>query len=148
MSEPVFPSYRLSLPAYAVPSAGYVAHASAHEAEVLYIGQSFGGGHRTALDRLKEHSTLQKVLADAIYQAPDQDILLLLVEYAPPKMTLLIPPESTYPKQYHVNDDEVDEEIDHRFDLLSRSKTESIVSNRHIIRCLYCQSLSDLIDIL
>ena len=131
MSEPIFPSYRLSLPAYAVPGTGHVTHASAHEAEVLYIGQSFGEGHRTALDRLEGHSTLQRVLADAIYHAPDQDILLLLIEYAPPKMVMLIPPQSTYPKEYQVNDAEAEKEIDQRLDQLARSKHNPIIPRRN-----------------
>ena len=120
-SEAVFPSHKLSLPSYVVPSVGRVAHASAHEAEVLYIGQSFGNGHRTALDRLIDHSTLQSVLADATHHTPDQDILLLLVEYARPKLCLLIPPESTYSGCCDVNDVEVEKEIERRKRQISQS---------------------------
>jgi hypothetical protein len=47
--------------------------------EVLYIGQSFGvEGARTAPERLKNHSTLQGIYAEAIRRSPDQEIWLLL----------------------------------------------------------------------
>lgn len=50
--------------------------------EVLYIGQGYGKeGKRLALDRLSEHSTLQRILADTLLQSPDQEILLLLFRY-------------------------------------------------------------------
>lgn len=113
--------YKDSLPAYVVPSLGRVSHPSAHEAEVLYIGQSFGDGDRTVLDRLMDHSTLQNILSEANYNSPDQDILLLLVEYAPPKLLLMIPPESTYPKDYKVDDAEAQRVIDQRMDQISRA---------------------------
>ena len=115
-SELVFPSHRESLPAYIVPSLGRIAHADAHKAEVLYIGQSFGDGQRTVLDRLSDHSTLQRVLADINYHTPDQDVLLLLVEYAGPKIHLLIPPESTYPKDFKVDDEKIDKTINQKLD--------------------------------
>lgn len=51
--------------------------------EVLYIGQSYAGGKRSAFDRLKSHSTLQKILAEAQYSAPENEIFLLAFEYAP-----------------------------------------------------------------
>jgi hypothetical protein len=38
---------------------------------ILYIGQAFGNGSRTARDRLKNHATLQKILAEASYNSPD-----------------------------------------------------------------------------
>lgn len=51
--------------------------------EVLYIGQAFGDGTRNAFDRLKSHSTLQKVLAEAHYNLPDSEINVLVFEYIP-----------------------------------------------------------------
>lgn len=51
--------------------------------EVLYIGQAFGDGSRTAFERLKSHSTLQKILAQAQYESPDSEIQILTFEYAP-----------------------------------------------------------------
>ena len=51
--------------------------------EILYIGQSFGDGTRTAHDRLKSHSTLQKILADMQYSFPDDEVYILTFEYNP-----------------------------------------------------------------
>jgi hypothetical protein len=49
--------------------------------EVLYVGQAFADGKRSAFARLKSHSTLQKILADANYNSPDSEIFLLMFEY-------------------------------------------------------------------
>jgi hypothetical protein len=44
--------------------------------EVVYVGQSFGkAGERTAFDRLKSHSTLQRIYAEC---RPDMDVWLSL----------------------------------------------------------------------
>lgn len=51
--------------------------------KVLYVGQAFGSGNRTAYERLKSHSTLQKILAEASYNSPDSEIFIITVEYAP-----------------------------------------------------------------
>lgn len=51
--------------------------------EVLYVGQAYAEGRRSALDRLKSHSTLQKILADVVHKMPDDEILLLTFEYVP-----------------------------------------------------------------
>lgn len=51
--------------------------------DVLYFGQSFGDGSRSAPDRLANHETLQKILAHAVAHHPDKEILLLLFEYMP-----------------------------------------------------------------
>ncbi|SDY50824.1 hypothetical protein [Nitrosomonas halophila] len=51
--------------------------------EVLYVGQAYGDGNRSAFDRLKSHSTLQKILAQASYDSPDSEIVVLTFEYAP-----------------------------------------------------------------
>jgi hypothetical protein len=40
-------------------------------------------GRRSALDRLKSHPTLQKILADVVHKMPDDEILLLTFEYLP-----------------------------------------------------------------
>ena len=53
------------------------------ELEVLYVGQAFGDGGRSALDRLRSHSTLQKILGDVQYNNPDDEVVLLTFEYAP-----------------------------------------------------------------
>ena len=51
--------------------------------EVLYVGQAFADGKRSAFERLKSHSTLQKTLADAQYHAPDNEVYLFMFEYVP-----------------------------------------------------------------
>ena len=51
--------------------------------EVLYIGQSFGDGSRRAIDCLKSHSTLQKILSDFNYSFPDDEVYILTFEYNP-----------------------------------------------------------------
>jgi hypothetical protein len=51
--------------------------------EVLYVGQAYAEGRRSALDRLKSHATLQKILADVVRKMPDDEILLLTFEYLP-----------------------------------------------------------------
>lgn len=51
--------------------------------EVLYIGQAFGDGTRSAHDRLKSHSTLQKILADAQYNYPEDIVTVLTFEFVP-----------------------------------------------------------------
>lgn len=51
--------------------------------EVLYIGQAYAEGKRTAFERLQSHSTLQKILAQAQYESPDYEIQIFTFEYAP-----------------------------------------------------------------
>lgn len=50
--------------------------------EVLYVGQAYGDGTRSAFERLKSHSTLQKILAQAQYESPDSEIQIITFEYA------------------------------------------------------------------
>jgi hypothetical protein len=50
--------------------------------EILYIGQSFGqAGEKTATDRLKSHSTLQKILADCLCDYSGDNIHVLLLNF-------------------------------------------------------------------
>ncbi|MBR9970892.1 hypothetical protein [Magnetospirillum sulfuroxidans] len=49
--------------------------------EVCYVGQAYGDGTRSAADRLKSHSTLQKVLADSAMERPDLEVVLLMFQY-------------------------------------------------------------------
>ena len=50
--------------------------------EVLYIGQSFGRNQkRTALERLKNHSTLQNIYSDASQKSPDQEVWIVLCSF-------------------------------------------------------------------
>jgi hypothetical protein len=51
--------------------------------DVLYVGQAYAEGKRSALDRLKSHSTLQKILADIHHNMPDDEVFLLAFEYLP-----------------------------------------------------------------
>lgn len=51
--------------------------------EVLYVGQAFGNGSRSAHERLKSHSTLQKILADSHHKYPDGEISVLMVKFEP-----------------------------------------------------------------
>ncbi len=54
------------------------------EFEILYIGQAFGkDGERIATDRLKSHSTLQKILTDYYSSHPDKQIYIFLFEFTP-----------------------------------------------------------------
>lgn len=61
----------------------HVRERSLSDLEVLYVGQAYADGKRSALDRLKRHSTLQKILANAQYNMPDDEIFVLTFEYAP-----------------------------------------------------------------
>ena len=50
--------------------------------EVLYVGQALGKqGNRSALDRLKNHSTLQKILAMTNNDYPDKEIMIFMYQY-------------------------------------------------------------------
>jgi len=49
--------------------------------EVIYIGQSYAKGKRIAIDRLTNHSTLQKIYFDAISKTPDKDIFIILASF-------------------------------------------------------------------
>lgn len=49
--------------------------------EVLYVGQSIGQGNRSASERLKSHSTLQKILALTNYDYPDKEIMIFMYQF-------------------------------------------------------------------
>lgn len=49
--------------------------------QVLYVGQAIGDGSRRAIDRLASHSTLQKILALAPNEHPDQEVVLFMYEF-------------------------------------------------------------------
>lgn len=54
--------------------------------EVLYVGQSFGkGGERVSAERLKRHTTLQRILADYADASGTTEILLLGFQYGSAK---------------------------------------------------------------
>ena len=56
---------------------------SIREFEVVYVGQAFGDGTRSAFDRLRSHSTLQRILAESAARRPDDELMLFLFKYAP-----------------------------------------------------------------
>lgn len=58
---------------------------SINDFEVLYVGQAFADGKRTAFERLQSHQTLQKILAETMASNPDDEVLLFLFEYEPAK---------------------------------------------------------------
>lgn len=68
-------------------SAGYLAFflntPTLSQYKVLYIGQAFGNeqGQRNAIDRLKAHSTLQKILADCLASKPASEIQIGIFQF-------------------------------------------------------------------
>lgn len=70
-------------PASAIALYGKLDDRTINDFEVLYIGQAFADGKRTAFERLKSHQTLQKILADVHAKSPDDEIMLFLFEYDP-----------------------------------------------------------------
>lgn len=71
------------VPAMALSLSGVIREQPLQKLEVLYVGQAYAEGNRSAFDRLKSHSTLQRILADTQYAMPDDEVLLLAFEYAP-----------------------------------------------------------------
>lgn len=64
----------------------YTMHLREHpdylNAELLYIGQSYGKqGERNAGDRLKQHSTLQKIYSEISQTNPDKEVWLNLLSF-------------------------------------------------------------------
>ncbi|MFT2789734.1 hypothetical protein ACMV5I_06635 [Serratia sp. T13T92] len=53
-----------------------------YDLEVLYVGQAYADGKRTAIERLRSHSTLQKILADTMNDFPDDQIYILTLVYS------------------------------------------------------------------
>lgn len=50
--------------------------------EVLYVGQAIGNkAKRSATERLKSHSTLQKILASTSQELPDNEIMIFMYEF-------------------------------------------------------------------
>lgn len=58
--------------------------------KILYIGQAFGeNGKRLAAERLSSHSTLQQIYADFMDNNPNEEIWLILWEFAPYLISML-----------------------------------------------------------
>lgn len=71
---------------FAKSSVYYTMHLRNHpneiNAELLYIGQSYGKkGERKVSDRLKNHSTLQKIYSEISQKNPDKEIWLNLLSF-------------------------------------------------------------------
>lgn len=77
--------------------------------EVLYVGQAYGAeGTRSAPARLKNHSTLQRIYAEAIRKSPDQEIWLVLWSF---EQVLLMGIDGT--QQIYGTTDQEDKEHTH-----------------------------------
>ena len=66
----------------------YLEDADLRNLEVVYVGMSYADGNRSAKDRLLSHSTLQQVLADLMYDAPDMDTIVLMVKFDTPQVLM------------------------------------------------------------
>ncbi len=74
-----------TLPAHLIPNLfSSTDTPSVKDLEIVYVGMAYGDGNRSAKDRLKNHSTLQQVLADLSAEEPDTEALIIMVQYAPP----------------------------------------------------------------
>lgn len=69
------------IPAELLIFAGLIEDERLLKYEVLYVGQAYAEGRRSALDRLKSHSTLQKILAVMQASYPDDEAVILTFEY-------------------------------------------------------------------
>lgn len=104
-------------PATLIPSISNVP-SSLRDFEVLYVGQAFGDGTRTALKRLQQHQTLQKILAETHATKPDDEIMIFMFEYPSPKIHVFMDGIG--------NDAEIsgDEDIDHVLNVINNPPTE------------------------
>jgi hypothetical protein len=85
-------------------------HGGLFDLEVLYIGQAFGqDGKRTAPDRLKAHSTLQNIYAEASRLSPDQEIWITLCSFQP----ILLASFDGRSKEFDTTDAEDEEHMRH-----------------------------------
>lgn len=84
--------------------------------EILYIGQSFGfNGSRDASDRLKAHSTLQNIYAEAINNSPDSEIWLILSAFDEPFLMISMDGRSgSYGTTLEEDDDHINKVVQHR----------------------------------
>lgn len=63
--------------------------------EVLYVGQSYGRAGRSAVDRLRSHSTLQRIPGELMYSQLDDEVALFLFPYAPGRLFAKMDPAAT-----------------------------------------------------
>ncbi len=78
-----------SIPAHLMSMIADVNCVDIKNLEVEYVGMSYGDGDRSAKDRLQSHSTLQAVLADLSYEAPDKEVLVAMINYAQPQVMMV-----------------------------------------------------------
>jgi hypothetical protein len=65
---------------------------SDYDLKVVYVGQAFGDdGDRDAFQRLRSHSTLQEVYADAMREAPHMDVWLMLLRAEATQIVSIFP---------------------------------------------------------
>lgn len=58
--------------------------------KIEYIGQAYGNSARSAFDRLKNHSTFQKILAEIPYNNPNLEVWISLVRFQEPRLITYI----------------------------------------------------------
>ena len=58
--------------------------------KVEYIGQAFGNGSRNSLDRLKSHSTFQKILSEISYYNPNLEVFVSMVSFQEPRLITIM----------------------------------------------------------
>jgi len=73
--------------------------------EVVYVGQAYGKeGSRTALDRLPNHGTLQKIYFESNQKHPDKDVWIILCSFAKSVITTINPTKERYGVSLEEND--------------------------------------------
>lgn len=74
--------------------------------EVLYVGQAFGNqGGRSAIDRLRSHSTLQKILALTNHDHPDKEIMIFMYGFEHSQMISSMDGKAKYADNTEKNED-------------------------------------------
>ena len=70
-------------PALMIAQKAQVSDLAIRHFEVLYVGQAYADGKRAAIDRLRSHQTLQRILAELAAANPDDEVMLFLFKYEP-----------------------------------------------------------------
>lgn len=91
-------------PAHVIAMAG-CGNVEAINSKVLYVGQSLRKSKNGSIDRLRSHSTLQKILADVSAKSPDLELSVVLLKYVDVGLISSIDGRS----ETETNDDEDDE---------------------------------------
>jgi hypothetical protein len=77
--------------------------------EVLYVGQSYGeGGGRSAPARLRSHSTLQGIYAEALSRTPEKEIWLVLWSFNQHLLASFDGTQKAYGTSVEEDDDHID----------------------------------------